>query len=168
MVLYIFRHGDTKDSGNLLARLIDHMNDSHALPILSKGIPALERIGNYLKDIPTDADFCSPYLRCTDSAKIVGTLAKKKYLPDERLQEMENGETFSSLFRRVKDFLDEVDKKNYSAISICTHGAVIAAIKHLKTSGRFFFFQIIDYPAPGNLTIIKNGKVTKIDFNKTD
>jgi broad specificity phosphatase PhoE len=162
---FIFRHGDTRDSGSLLARIIGHMTDSHALPVLPKGVPALERIGNYLKDVPTDADFCSPYLRCTDSAKIVGTLAKKKYVPDERLREMENGETFSSLFNRVKDFLNEVDKKNYSAVSICTHGAVIAAIKHLKTNGKFFFFQVIDYPRPGNLIIIKNGKIGDVDFN---
>jgi broad specificity phosphatase PhoE len=162
---FIFRHGDTKDSGNLLTRIIGHMSDSHDLSILPKGIPALEKIGGYLKNIPTDANFCSPYLRCMDSAKIVGTLAKKKYIPDERLQEMEKGETFSSLFNRVKDFLDNVNKKNYSAVSICAHGAIIAAIKHLKTSGKFFFFQVIDYPRPGNLIIIKNGKIEDIDFN---
>lgn len=162
---FIFRHGDTKNSGNLMARIIGHMSDSHALPILPKGFPALERIGNFLKNVPTDANFCSPYLRCSDSAKIVGTIAKKKYITDERIREMENGEGFSSLFRRVKDFLDEMDQKNYSAVSICTHGAVIAAIKHLETNGKFFFFQVIDYPRPGNLVIIKDRKVENIDFN---
>jgi broad specificity phosphatase PhoE len=163
---FIFRHGDTKDSGNLLAGLIGHMNDSHSLPILPKGIPALERIGKYLKDIPTDADFCSPYMRCTDSAKIAGTLAKKSYLPDKRIGEFEHDENFSSLLTRVKSFLSEIDKKNYSAVSICTHGAVIAAIKHLKTNGKFLFFQVLDYPMPGNLIIIKNGKVEDLNFNK--
>lgn len=162
---YIFRHGDTRDSGSLLTRIIGHMRDSHGLPILPKGIPALERIGGYLKNIPTDANFCSPYLRCMDSAKIVGTLAHKVYRPDERLKEMERVESFSSLLSRVKSFLSEIDKKNYSAVSICTHGAVIAALKHLKTRGRFFFFQIVDYPRPGNLIIIKNGKIEDIDFN---
>jgi broad specificity phosphatase PhoE len=165
---YVFRHGDTRDSGNLLTRIIGHMSDSHGLPILPKGIPALEKIGGYLKNIPTDANFCSPYLRCTDSAKIAGTIAKKIFVPDERLKEMEHGESFSSLLTRVKDFLNEIDKKNYSAVSVCTHGAVIAAIKHLKTNGKFFFFQVIDYPRPGNLIIIKNGKVEDLDFNGKD
>jgi broad specificity phosphatase PhoE len=163
---YVFRHGDTKDSGNLLTRIIGHMSDSHSLPILPKGIPALERIGSYLKNIPTDANFCSPYIRCMDSAKIAGTLAGKVYSPDERLREMERKESFSSLFNRIKDFLNDLDKKNYSAVSICSHGAVIAAIKHFKTNGKFFFFQVIDYPRPGNLIIIKNGKIEDIDFNQ--
>jgi broad specificity phosphatase PhoE len=96
----------------------------------------------------------------------VGAYAKKKYVTNEKIREMENGESFSSLFRRVRGFLDEIDEKKYSAVSVCTHGAVIAAIKHLKTSGRFFFFQIIDYPKPGILTIIKNGEANTINFNK--
>lgn len=163
---YIFRHGDTEESGNIIRKIFGHIGDSHNLPILAKGIPALERIGNYLKNIPTDANFCSPYLRCTDSAKIIGTVAKKKYVSDERLRELEkNGEKFSEFYKRVSDFLKEIDKKNYSAVSICTHGAVIAAIKHLKTSGKFYFFQILDFPKPGNLLVIKNGKVEDLDFN---
>ncbi|MGA2910577.1 MAG: histidine phosphatase family protein [Candidatus Microgenomates bacterium] len=163
---YIFRHGDTKDSGSLFVRIIGHLENTFTLPILSKGIPALEKIGNFLKDVPTDANFCSPYLRCVDSAKIVGTVAKKRFQSDERIAELEDGEPFSSFYTRVNNFLNEIDKKNYSAISICTHGAVIAAIKHLKTSGKFFFFQVLDYPKPGNLIIIKNKKIEDVDFNQ--
>lgn len=164
---YIFRHGDTKDSGSLITRFFGHMSDSHALPILPKSLPALEKIGKFLKDVPTDADFCSPYLRCIDSIGIVGSIAKKKYQPDERIRELEkNGEKFTDFKERVSDFLDEIDKKNYSAVSICTHGAVIAAIKYLKIGGKFFFFQVLDFPNPGNLLIIKNGKLKDINFNK--
>ena len=164
---YIFRHGDTIDSGSLLTKIFGHKRDSHALPILPKGVPALEKIGEFLKSIPTDADFCSPYLRCMDSAKIVGDIAGKIYQSDERIQELEgNGEGFPSFKKRVVDFFNEIDKKNYSTVSICTHGAVIAAIKHLKTSGKFFFFQVLDFPNPGNLIIIKNRKTSTINFNK--
>jgi broad specificity phosphatase PhoE len=164
---YIFRHGDTKDSGSFLNTIFDYKGDSRMLPILPKGVPALEKIGEFLKNIPTDANFCSPYLRCMDSAEIVGGIANKKYQSDERIRELEkNGEKFTSFKKRVINFLNEIDEKKYSAVSICTHGAVIAAIKHLKTSRRFYFFQIIDFPKPGNLTIIKNGEVDTIDFNK--
>ena len=165
---YIFRHGDTKDSGSLLAKIIGHQGDTHMLPILPKGKPALERIGNFLKNIPTDADFCSPYLRCKESVKIVGSIAKKKYEIDERIRELENnGESFTSFKKRIGDFLNEIDKKNYSAVSICTHGAVIAAIKHFETCGKFYIFQVLDFPNPGNLIIVKNREINTINFNET-
>jgi broad specificity phosphatase PhoE len=166
---YIFRHGDTIETGNILVRFFGHSGDSHPLPILPKGIPALEKIGQYLKNIPTDANFCSPYLRCMDSAKIVGKISGKDYKADERIRELEkNGEKFSHFTGRIKNFIGEIEKKNYSAVSICTHGAGISAIKHLVTSGKFSFFQIWDFPPPGNLTIIKNGSVEKINFNHTE
>ena len=163
---YIFRHGDTRESKSFITRFFGYGRDSHSIQILPQGIPALERIGRFLKDIPTDADFCSPYLRCMDSAKIVGGITGKKYQPDKRLSELESkGEKFPSFKSRVIDFLNEIDKKNYSAVSICTHGAVIAAIKHLETSGRFFFLQVLDFPNPGNLIVIKKGVVENINFN---
>jgi broad specificity phosphatase PhoE len=164
---YIFRHGDTIESGNLLIKILGRKRDSHELPILPKGLPALKKIGVYLKNISTDANFCSPYLRCMESAKIVSDITKNKYIPDERICEFDNnGEKFTSFNKRVGDFLNEIDNNNYSAVSICTHGAVIAAIKHLKTNGRFFIFQGLDYPTPGNLVVIKNGKIEVLDFNK--
>lgn len=165
--LYIFRHGDTKESGSLLVKFLGYRGDSHNLPILPKGLPALEKIGKFLKDVPTDANFCSPYLRCMESAKIVGSIAKKIYQPDERIQELDSsGGKISSFFKRVNNFLDEINKKNYSAVSICTHGAVIAVIKHPEIGKKVFFFQVLDFPNPGNLIIIKDGKVDTINFNK--
>jgi len=164
--LYIFRHGDTIESGSLLAKIFGYHGNTHTMPILAKGVPALEKIGNYLKNVPTDANYCSPYLRCIDSAKIVGTVAGKIYKADERLREFkEDGEKFSHFRKRVENFLSETDKKNYSAVSICTHGAVIAAIKHLQNGGNFFFFQVLDFPKPGDLIIIKDKKIKTIDFN---
>lgn len=164
--LYIFRHGDTVESGSLIAKIFGYRGNSHSMPILPLAVPALEKIGNYLKNVPTDADYCSPYLRCVDSAKIVGSTAGKIYKADERLREFrENGEMFSSFKQRVTDFLHEIDKKGYSAVSICTHGAVIAALKHLVTNRNFYFFEVLDFPKPGNLIIIKDGKIKAIDFN---
>lgn len=163
---YIFRHGDTSESGKLLIRFFGHRGDSHPLPILPKGIPALEKIGQFLKNIPTDANFCSPYLRCMDSVKIISPITKKEYQVDERIRELEgNGEGFINFKKRVINFFNEIEKKNYSAVSICTHGAVISALKHLETNRKFFFFQVWDFPAPGNLIIIKNGNIEVLNFN---
>jgi broad specificity phosphatase PhoE len=135
--------------------------------VLPKGIPTLERIGKYLKDIHTQKNFVSPFIRCLDSAKIIGRISGKKFIVDDRIRELENnGEKFTNFRSRVSDFVADIERKNYSAISICTHGAVIAALKHLLTKRKFYFFQVIDYPDPGNLTIIKNGKVETMNFNQ--
>ena len=167
--LYIFRHGDTErtENSNILSVLFRRDGGGLSdLPILPKGIPALEKIGAYLKNIPTDANFTSPYLRCKESSKIVGSISNRIYKVDEGIREFEEEKrNFAGFKNRITDFLDRIDKKNYSAVSICTHGAVIAAIKHLITSGKFSFFQVWDFPAPGNLIIIKDGKVESVDFN---
>src|SRR3990172_476021 len=157
---YIFRHGDTKDSGSLITRFIGRSGDTRKLPIIPKSFPALERIGAFLKNIPTDADFCSPFVRCVTSAEIVGKISGKTYKKDSRIAEFEkNGEKFSHLNARVRDFLTEIEQEKYSSVSICTHGAVISALKHLATNGKFHFFQIWDFPSPGNLVIIKGKKI---------
>jgi len=162
--LYIFRHGDTVNTKNLFDKLTVK-KDTHSLPILPESYTALEKIGKYLKDIPTDANFCSPYLRCRQSAKIVGKFSNKKYVIDSRIEELEGHINFSDFRKRIISFLNEIKEKNYSAVSICTHGAIIAAIKHMEVNGGFHFFQVLNYPEPGNLIIIKNRKVTQINFN---
>ncbi len=165
---YIFRHGDTIESSKLSIRFLGHKGSSFDLPILPKGIPALKRIGEYLKKVSTDINFCSPYIRCVNSAKIAGEAAGKKFQVDERIRELEkNGESFNSFRKRVADFLNEINEHGYTAISICTHGAVISALKHLTRGDKFRFFQVMEYPAPGNLVIIKNGKVETKNFNRS-
>ena len=167
MDLYILRHGDTIETSSLYSRIFGHRHDSHDIEILPKAVPALKKIGEYLKNVPTDANFTSPYSRCVNSSKIVGDAAGKTFQTDDRLAELEkNGESFPAFRDRVGSFLDEINQKNYSAVSICTHGAVITALEKLATKGTLYFYQIFFYPNPGELLIIKNGKVSKIDFNK--
>ena len=162
---YILRHGDTVNSKNVFDKLT-LKKDTHSLPILPESFSALEKIGKYLKDVPTDANFCSPYLRCRESAQIVEKFSGNKFVTDPRIEELEGHINFSDFQKRITSFLTEIKDKNYSAVSICTHGAVIAAIKHMETDGKFYFFQVFDYPEPGNLIIIKEGKIKQIDFNQ--
>lgn len=164
---YIFRHGDTVETGNPFLRFIGHRDsDTRNIQMLPDAIPALEKIGKFLKANKTDADFCSPYVRCVESAKIVGGITGKKYENDARLRELEkNGEKTFEFEKRVRSFLDEINTKNYSAVSICTHGAVIGALKDLVSSNNFNFFDTWNFPSPGNLVIIKNKKVSQINFN---
>jgi broad specificity phosphatase PhoE len=163
---YIFRHGDTIETEDFLTRIFGHKHDSHNITILPKATTALKRVGTFLKNVCIEANFCSPYIRCLESVQIVGNVANIKYKLDERLRELEKkGETFSEFRDRVRSFLDEIRQKDYSKVSICTHGAVIGAIKHLQLSGKLYFFQVYDYPPPGHLVIIKKGSVSQLDFN---
>lgn len=159
---YIFRHGDTVNTGK---GQIIHKEDTSKLAILPKGIGALKKIGDFLKDISLNENYSSPYLRCKQSAEIVCQITKSTYIEDARIREFDGGEKFSSLCKRVNNFLLEIKRKEYSAVSICTHGADIAAIKHLAMEKQFNFSQLFDYPQPGNLIIIKGNKISSIDFN---
>lgn len=164
MDIYLFRHGDTLQSKNLLFKFLGYPKNSRNVSILPEATPALKRIGAYLKYVKTDANFCSPYLRCRESVNIVSKECNFKYKTDERLSEYERTEKYPSLLKRVESFLQEMEVK-HKTISICTHGAVIAAIKHLSTSGVFNSLQIFDYPKPGNLIVISNRSYKIIDFN---
>ena len=141
---YIFRHGDTVNSKNPFDKLSIKKNTRN-LPILPESYPALEKIGKYLKDIPTDADFSSPYLRCRQSVEIVGKFSGKKYVLNPRIEELEGHINFPDFNKRITSFLGEIKEKSYSTVSICTHGAVIAAIKHIETRGKFYFFQVLKH-----------------------
>ena len=163
---YIFRHGDTIETGNFLLKIFGRHHDSHTISILSKGKLSLLKIGKYLKGVKISRGYSSPYLRCRESINIVGKESGIKFVTDDRLNELEGGgENFKQFEERVKSFLNEIKKKKYQNIVICTHGAVMAAIKHLETNGKFNRFQIFDYPEPGKLEIIKESIVKTIDFN---
>jgi broad specificity phosphatase PhoE len=164
MDIYIFRHGDTSNSKNFFKRFYKQKN-TLKLPILPEGRIALKKMGNYLKNIHTDANFTSPFLRCRESSQIISQVAGKKFVPDARIAEFEGDVSFKELTEKVNSFLDDMHKHNYSSILICTHGAVIAAIKHFILHGYFYRFQLIDYPSPGKLLILKNKKITEINFN---
>lgn len=151
-----------------MVRLFGHNSkDSRNIGIKMEAYPVLKKIGSYLKNVKTDANFTSPYPRCADSAKIVGEVAKKKFVKNDMLRELEkNGEGFNKFGLRVRTFLNMIHDKKYSSVAICTHGAVIGALKHLIVSGEYSFYNVWDYPQPGNLIIIKNKKIEVMDFNR--
>lgn len=165
MDLYIYRHGDTVNTNSLFKRFFGVEGSTQNLPILPKGVYALKEIAKFLKNTPTQAGFCSPYLRCIQSTQIVSGITNKNYEIDERITEFEGKEKFGSLIKRVDNFLKDVERKNFDSVSICTHGAVISAIKHLTKNGKFYYFQLFDYPSPGKLTIIKDGRTETLNFN---
>ena len=156
---YLFRHGLATHSHFGYG---DKIVTAEILPV---GIPPIERMATFLKDIPSDYNVSSEFLRCQQTTKIISDITKKQFVRDPRLNEYYN-ESFGEFRTRVKSFLQEIEAKPYKDIIICTHAAVIAALKNLITNNSFYIFQQFTYPKTGVLMIIKNNNIEKMDFNK--
>jgi broad specificity phosphatase PhoE len=164
MDYYIFRHGYTKE-------ILDNIDYDKERVISAEIIPeksyAIEKLGSYLKNIPTDFNVSSPFLRCKQTAEIVTEASGKQFTFDDRLGEFvfQFGEEFSQMSARIKNFVEDIQTRNYHAVTICAHGGSISAIKHWLNEGVYDFDDLQDYPNPGVLTIIKNKIIEEIDFN---
>lgn len=165
--IYIFRHGKTKFTGSrsIFDRPYGKMTET--AEILPEAKPALTKMGKYLKDYASDFNVSSPFLRCRQTVAIVGRLAGKNFVFDERLRDINHSvEGVMDVAKRIKSFYEEISAKNLESICICSHGYPIAMLKSLFTKGKVNYLKLLDYPPPGVLIIIKDGKVTQKDFNK--
>jgi len=158
---YLFRHGQTFFTKFHLP----YFWNNFSVGILPEAVPVLERLAVYLKNIPSDLNVSSEFKRCTQSTEIITRITGNQFIIDSRLNEYYR-ETFGSLRERIKDFINEVNRKNYRTVIVCTHGAVMSGLKHLLLEGGFKQTQLRDYPKPGTLICIKDQKINQIDFNK--
>lgn len=164
---YIFRHGAT------FATLSGSGYGDHILSasIAQGSQDVLTRIGEYFINIDTDINISSPLLRCKQSVEIIGPIAGKKFIFDERVSEFSTvkneilDESLEEFKKRLKDLLSEIDKKKYQSILICTHGAVVSGLSKLLTGGDFNLEDVSTYPDPGVLMTITDKKVSEINFN---
>jgi broad specificity phosphatase PhoE len=154
---YIFRHGLATHSKNGYG---DKILTAEVLP---EGIPPVQRIGQYLTLMPYDYGARSEFLRCQQTAAIVTEITGRAFTPDKRLNEHYQ-ETFESVRDRVRLFVDEMNAAPHTHIWVCTHGAVIAALKHLITRGDFTRGDENDYIQPGEILLIKDGKPEVVTF----
>lgn len=118
---YIFRHGETfVTKGRALSYGVKVFSAS----ILEECFPALEKLGQHLKKIPTDYNVSSKIKRCRQTVDIVSKQSDKNFNFDSRLNEF-----FFELpyffKRRVRSFIKDVERNEYQSVAICTHGAVI-------------------------------------------
>ncbi len=160
MTLYIFRHG--------MAVYPNQGYGSRVLTaeLLPEGIPPIERLGKYLVHAESDYQACSGVLRCRQTAAIVTEATGKAFLIDPRLTEYHQ-ETFEQLWERTKSFCDELEQSGIQNAMICTHGSVIAALKHFLTEGSFDRRQEQDYIQTGQLMLIRADKsFDVVDFNQ--
>ncbi len=157
---YIFRHGQTIETYTKTP-YGENILTSDLIP---QGKSAISRLGDYLKNREPQANFSSPLPRCKSTVKIIEKKLTNKFIFDNRLTEYYN-ETFYKLKKRVAAFLKEIEIQNYQSVSICTHGAIIAAVTHLVIDRYLSVAHLLKFPDPGILRIIKNGKVEEVNFN---
>jgi broad specificity phosphatase PhoE len=161
MNYYILRHGET---------IFSKFNIPYGIfqdiaTIFPFGLPAVKRLSEHLKSVPTDANFSSPYLRCKQTVRIVEQISDKKFAFDERLGEYRK-ETFHQMEERLRKFLEDTEMKGYKNISICSHGWPIVTLIDIIIKGKLEIKDLKKFPDPGVLILINNGKLTEINFNK--
>lgn len=158
--IYIFRHGQTSATKNNrpYGWKIVHAN------ILDEGKPALRRMANYLREIPSQQQFSSQFKRCQQTVTIIEEVTRKQFSFDKRLNELMI-ETFGHFKRRIRTFLQDIEKSEDQTVFICTHGGVIAGLTSFLSKGDFRREDVFYYPPPGVLIHCYQGKVELIDFN---
>jgi len=157
---YIFRHGETfstRDGTPYGERQFE-------AEILPQGVPAIKRLAEKLKDRHFDYYYTSELLRCLQTSQIVASVLGVEFEKNKLLNEMlEPG--FVEFRNRVKTLVAKMEEEEYKAYLLCTHGAVISALKHLLVFGKYEEENLLDYPIPGTLMVINRSGSEILDFN---
>ncbi len=164
MIFYIFRHGDTFYTKND----VPYGESFESAEILPESIPAIERVGNYLKDRIENDNYTSPFKRAVQTVEIIQKITGKKFIPDERLREeglSRAQESINQLEERLRNFLMEMNNKNAQKVAVCSHGWPIAALISVITKNKVTKMDLSSFPRCGELTIIEGASVKTLDFN---
>lgn len=154
---YIFRHGLATHSKYGYGKKIV------TAPLLAEGTSAIEKMAAYFKSVPKSVNYSSEFLRCRQTVEIISLASQKKFIFDSRLNEQHH-ETFSDVRVRAVEFLTTISP-DASHILICSHGGIVAALKHLITDKKHLWKYRHDYPKTGELLVINSGLIKKISFN---
>lgn len=157
---YIFRHGETfATKGNGL-----YWHKIFSAPILEEGKPTIIKLAEYLRDIPSDFNVVSPFLRCQQTAAIVTQITGKEFSTDRRIREY----TFEIpwLFKkRIISFIKTLEQSSYQSIIICTHSIVIEMLIQFLVHGHVSLTKRMYAPLPGVLSVIKGKDISTFNFN---
>lgn len=164
---YLFRHGETFVTKKqnlwyypkfLPTTAFSYGTKIFSASILEEGKPVIRKLGNFLKDIRTDFNASSQFRRCRQTVQLITEESGKEFVFDKRLNELVF-ETPWHFRRRIINFTNELESKEYKSVAICTHAAVLALIAGILTK------KLIGFPKPGIMLVIKDKKITAIDFN---
>lgn len=159
--IYLFRHGETIATQNRFQWYGIHFFSADILPI---GVPTIEKLGEYLKDVKTDLNLTSPFKRCKTTSGIVGKKSNKEFTWHSLLTDHFFIVPPLIFKRRVKRFYKEIMQSSAESIAVCTHEAVIKAIYNLYCKENNFKMDLKLNSKPGVLTILSNGEVQQISF----
>jgi broad specificity phosphatase PhoE len=152
---YIFRHGlATRSTMGYGDRII-------TAEVLPEGIPPVQRLGAYMAHLPYTIGWRSEFLRCEQTAAIVSQATGRAFTPDPRLNEMVH-EPFEEVRTRIGAFVSEMHRAGHAHIWVCTHGIVIAGLRHWVTRGDYQRRDELDYIQPGQLLIIRPDKTAEV------
>ncbi|MGD8744274.1 MAG: phosphoglycerate mutase family protein [Candidatus Woesebacteria bacterium] len=165
MNYYIFRHGETYETKNNL-EYGPRIEKAEILPV---AVPTTKKIARYLSKKEIDKFYSSGYKRCVQTSEIVKEITKMDYTIDERLGEYRSErESFNEFSLRVDDFLLELKKKDFKAVSICTHGAVISALTYKIVGKAYSLNELIDFPRPGVVIEIDRSGIRRVSFRSNN
>ena len=170
MKIYLVRHGQTDSN---LTSIYNYVGED----INENGIKQAEELREKIKGIDYDIVIASPLLRARHTAEIIN-FKNREIITDERITERKHGslegkptsvtdredywyyytntkygteERIPDLCNRVKDFLDELKKKDYKSVLVVAHSGVSKA----------FYVYFNGIPEDGKLLNLglKNGEV---------
>lgn len=102
-------------------------------------------------------------MRCIQTANIVSVITKEEFDYDSSLNSI-YFETPWRFSKRIGDFVAAIEDSKHQQIAVCTHGLVIAFLLHHLTGKRASLKDMLLQIPPGNVLVVKNGKVRKISF----
>lgn len=168
MTLYIFRHALATHSKH------GYGDDVFSARILPEGIKPIRKMGEYLKNVQTDGNFTSEFIRCRETADIITEISGKVFTPDARLNEFQPFfdpnpnlvEPFDSFKKRLTSFYTELVQKNYSSVLVCTHGSVLSGLRWLAQKGDVIENNLRWFPKTGVLVKVDKETIEEMDFNQ--
>lgn len=157
---YIFRHGETFSTRDKVP-YGDKQFEAQLLPEYHEPI---KRIGKYLRYTHSDYNFTSELLRCIQTSQIVSQETGKEFIKEPLLNEYTEN-TFEDFKKRMVALVEKLESRSGASYLICTHGAVISALKHLIIYNDYSLDNLMDFPRPGTLMLINNAGSEILDFN---
>lgn len=152
MNIWLVRHGETNLNKFKL------MQGSTDEPLNDEGRRQAKEAGEFAKDIKFDAVYASPLSRAIETASIISGLPASDIVIDKRIAEVDFGqyelskytklgfkmtlfwaipeifptpsgvENVSSMIKRSRSFLTEIEKKSYENVLIVSHGGILRAM----------------------------------------
>ena len=175
MNVYVMRHGTTvwNEFGKTQGRSNNRLSKA--------GIELTKKVAKEYANVKFDAIICSPLMRTMQTANLMNEYHKVKIIKDDRLIEIDQGifsgrgrdgltdeekvlkyarsekcgmESFESVFIRIKNFIDQLNKeKKFKNVLIITHNTPASFIAHIYNKVE------VDFTKKEHISNFKNAQV---------